>query len=146
MMAKGCCSWAVSARRAAVGLLWETSLEANRRLPSLSLASAASALTEAAGCSAARTKATTLEQVIVARTLNVVLMVCSYLCTAATVIKTSEMQQRLTTRSTSTATENATFRLNNPTTQLLNSALNRGHGVPAIMRTSRSAEPFKIAK
>lgn len=36
-------------RRAAVGLLWDTSLVANRRLPSLSLASAVSALTEAAG-------------------------------------------------------------------------------------------------
>src|SRR5882724_8333963 len=76
MIAKGCCSWAVSARRAAVGLLWDTSLEANRRLPSLSLASAASALTEAAGCSAARTKATALELATVARTLDVILMVC----------------------------------------------------------------------
>src|SRR4029077_201321 len=78
MMAKGCCSWAVSARRAAVGLLWDTSLEANRRLPSFSLARAESALTEAAGCSAARTRATTLEQAMVARTLNVILMVYCY--------------------------------------------------------------------
>src|SRR4029077_15176284 len=88
MMAKGCCSCAVSARRAAMGLLWDSSLEANRRLPSFSLARAASALTEAAGCSAARTRAATLEQAMVARTLNVILMVYCY--------QTAGMKQRLT--------------------------------------------------
>src|SRR5438477_4861845 len=68
MMAKGCCAWAVSFRRAAVGLRFDSTLVANRRLPSLSLASAASAGTEAAGGSAARTKAAALKQAMVTKT------------------------------------------------------------------------------
>src|SRR2546427_8064899 len=70
MMANGCCAWAVSVRRAAVGLPLDTSLVANRRLPCLSLASAASAGTEAAGGSAARTQAATLKQAMVAKTVS----------------------------------------------------------------------------
>src|SRR5947199_7149965 len=105
MMAKGCCAWAVSFRRAAVGLPLDSSLVVNRRLPSLSLASAASAGTEAAGGSAARTKVATLQQAMVAKTvsLDVVFMVRSYLFKLENGTKTVEAEQSLTKRSTDTA-------------------------------------------
>src|SRR6266566_8633403 len=90
MMAKGRCAWAVSFRRAAVGLPLDSSLVANRRLPSLSLASAASAGTETAGGSAARSKAATLKQAMVVKTvtLDVVFIVRSYLFKVENGIKT----------------------------------------------------------
>src|SRR5438445_12841762 len=99
MMANGYCAWAVSVRRAAVGLPLDISLVANRRLPSLSLASAASGGTEAAGGSAARTKAATLKQPMAVKTvhLDVVFIVCSYSFRAVTGIKNVDVQQRLTT-------------------------------------------------
>src|SRR6266446_7902211 len=92
MMANGYCAWAVSVRRAAVGLPLDTSLVANRRLPSLSLASAASGGTEAAGGSAARTTAATLQQAMVAKTvsLDVVFIVRSYLFKVENGLKTVE--------------------------------------------------------
>src|SRR6266568_1555763 len=95
MMANGCCAWAVSFRRAAVGLPLDTSLVANRRLPSLSLASAASAAIEAAGGSAARTKEATLKQAMVVKTvsLDVVFIVRSYLFKVENGIKTVEAEQ-----------------------------------------------------
>src|SRR5437764_12010796 len=85
MMANGCCAWAVSFRRAAMGLPWDTSLVAKRRLPSLSLVSAASAGTEAAGGWSARTRAATLKQAMVAKrvSLDVVFIVGSNLFRAA---------------------------------------------------------------
>src|SRR4029077_14241051 len=105
MMANGGCAWAVSAGRAAVGLLWDTSLVANRRLPSLSLASALSALTDAAGWSAARTKAATLKQAMVPKTvsLDVVFIVRCYLFKVESGIKTVEAEQRLTRTRSATA-------------------------------------------
>src|SRR2546425_5229730 len=98
MMAKGCCAWAVSFRRAVVGLPLDSSLVANRRLPSLSLASAASTGTEAAGGSAARSKAATLKQAMVVKTvsLDVVFIVRSYLFKVENGIKTVEVEQRRT--------------------------------------------------
>src|SRR5947208_12593997 len=98
MMANGCCAWAVSVRRAAVGLPLDTSLVANRRLPSLSLASAASAGTEAAGGSSATAKAATLKQAIVAKTvsLDVVFIVRSNGFKVENGLKTMEAEQRLT--------------------------------------------------
>src|SRR5439155_15528813 len=106
-MANGCCAWAVSARRAAVGLPWDTSLVENRRLPSLSLASAASASTEAAGSLAIRSEAPTLKQATMARevSLDVVFIVHSDLFTAATGIKTLEMAQRLRRGNSAAASE-----------------------------------------
>src|SRR5262249_12095338 len=79
MIANGCCPCAVSARRAAVGLPDETLLFTKRALPSFSFASAASALTEAVGCSAAKTNAKTANRLTNAMTLEVIFMVvCDY--------------------------------------------------------------------
>src|SRR5437016_3756182 len=100
MMANGCCAWAVSVRRAAVGLPLDTSLAANRRLPSLSLASAASAGTGAAGGSAASTKAATLKQPMAVKrvSLDVAFIVRSYLFKVGNGLKTVEAEQHLTLR------------------------------------------------
>src|ERR1043166_2180203 len=95
MMANGCCAWAVSVRRAAVGLPLDTLLVANRRLPSLSLASAAPAGTEAVGGSAPRTNAATLNPARVVKTvsLDAFFMVRSYWLKRSEE-HTSELQSR----------------------------------------------------
>src|SRR5438874_1847042 len=74
-------AWAVAGGRGGGALPLARSLAANRRLPSLSWASAASAGTEAAGGLAARTEEATLMQAMVAKTvsLDVGFIVRSYL-------------------------------------------------------------------
>src|SRR5437763_782909 len=100
MIANGCCFLAVSVRRAPTGLPLVTSLVANRRLPSLSLASGASAGTEAAGGAAAGAKAATLKQAMVVNTvsLDAVFIFRPFLFSLQNDIRTVEAEHRLTVR------------------------------------------------
>lgn len=78
---------------------------ANRRLPSLSLARASLALREAAGWSAAGTKAAPLKQAMVAKrvSLDVVFIVRSYLFEVENAVKTVEAEPCLTRTRSATA-------------------------------------------